>query len=211
MILSLPESHDNLWKSFSSKLRAQIRRPLRENPKILFGGNEYLDDFYSVYSRNMRDIGAPVHSKQLVQNIMSRFPDRSWIISIQLNNKPVAAGFLVSHGNTLEIPLASTIRDVNHLSINMLLYWEVLKFAVDGGFRYFNFGRSSKDAGTFRFKQQWGAKPKQLYWHYWLKDNGDLPAFNHSNPKYALAIKVWQHLPLWLANRIGPLIVRNLP
>jgi len=211
MILSLPGSRDELWNSFSSKLRAQVRRPLRENPEILFGGKKHLNDFYAVYARNMRDLGSPAHSKQFIRNIMSSFPDRSWIICLRLNNRPIAAGFLISHSDTLEIPLASTVRDVNHLSMNMLLYWEVLKFAVENGFRYFNFGRSSKDAGTFRFKQQWGAKPRQLYWHYWLNEGNDLPSLNPHNPKYALAINTWKKLPLVVTKWLGPRIVRNLP
>ena len=211
MVLPLPESRDELWNSFSSKLRAQVRRPLRENPEILIGGKEHLSDFYAVYARNMRDLGSPAHSKQFVQNIMLCFPDNSWIVVLKLNKRPVAAGFLISHGDTLEIPLASTICDVNHLSMNMLLYWEILKFAVDSGFRYFNFGRSSKDAGTFRFKQQWGAKPRQLYWHYWLNGGNELPSLNPHNPKYAFAINTWKKLPLVLTNWLGPRIVRNLP
>ena len=32
----------------------------------------------------------------------------------------------------------------------------------------FDFGRSTLDGGTFRFKRQWGAQPLQLHWHYWL-------------------------------------------
>jgi len=211
MILSLPGSREELWSSFGSKLRAQVKRPQRENPEILLGGKEYLDDFYTVYSRNMRDLGSPAHSKQFVQNIMSCFPDKSWIICLRLDNRPVAAGFLISHGEILEIPLASTVRDVNHLSMNMLLYWEVLKFAVDSGFHYFNFGRSSKDAGTFRFKQQWGAKPRQLYWHYWLNGGNEPPSLNPQNPKYALAINLWKHLPIPITQWIGPRIVKNLP
>jgi hypothetical protein len=37
-----------------------------------------------------------------------------------------------------------------------------------------------------------------------------VPEVNPLNPKYRLLIKLWQRLPLALANRIGPLIARNL-
>jgi hypothetical protein len=50
-----------------------------------------------------------------------------------------------------------------------------------------------------------------LYWHYWLRGGGELPRLNPSNPRYAMAIAAWQRLPLWLANGLGPHIVRNLP
>ena len=38
-----------------------------------------------------------------------------------------------------------------------------------------------------------------------------LPQLNPHNPKYALAIKVWQRLPLAVANALGPHLVKNLP
>ena len=211
MILPLPGSQEALWQTFTPKLRAQIRRPQRENLQVLQGGEECLQDFYTVFMRNMRDLGTPVYPKVFFRNILASFPDACRILVIRLDNRPVAAGFLIGHRDRLEIPWASTIRDVNHLSINMLLYWEVLKYAIDRQFGQFDFGRSSKEAGTYRFKQQWGAQPTQLYWHYWLRKGGDLPALNPHNPRYALAIKVWRQLPLFITTRLGPLIVRSLP
>ena len=211
MILTLPETRTELWMGFSSKVRAQIKRAKRENPKIRFGGKEYLDDFYSVYARNMRDLGSPPHSKEFLRNTLDSFSDNSWIIVLYINSRPVAAGFLIGHGETLDIPLASSIRAVNPLGINMLMYSELLKFAIRRSFRYFGFGRSTRDSGTFRFKQQWGAQPKQLYWHYGLVKKGEVPHLSPANPKYALMINVWKRLPVKLTQWMGPRIVKNIP
>ena len=211
MVLQLPESHDKLWKSFTPKLRSQIKRPQRENPQVYFGRKEFLDDFYVVYARNMRDLGSPAHSKKFIRSILHYFPDNSWIIVIRLNNKPVGAGLLLQHGKTVDIPLASTIRDFNSLGINMLMYWEILKFSIGQGCTHFDFGRSSADSGTYRFKRQWGARPKQLYLHYWLNEGRKVPSLNPSNPKYATVISIWKCLPVRLTRWIGPQIVKNLP
>lgn len=211
MLLPLPASMEELWSSFTSKLRSQVRRPQRENTNIRCGREECLDDFYSVFSRNMRDLGTPVYSKNFFRKILQSFAEQSKIMVVYMQHKPVAAGFLLGHKGTLEIPWASTIRNVNHLSMNMLLYWEVLKFAIENDYKYFDFGRSSKGSGTFRFKRQWGAVPKQLYWHYWLGENAVLPELNPNNPKYALAINIWKRLPVTVTKWIGPCIVRNLP
>jgi FemAB-related protein (PEP-CTERM system-associated) len=211
MILPLPGEESELWNSFAPKLRAQIRRPQRENPQVYFNESTALDEFYSVFSRNMRDLGTPVYSKSFFCSILDYFTKQSHIIVIKLDHRPVAAAFLLGHGDTLEIPWASTIREVNHYSINMLLYWEVLRFAIKKRYVYFDFGRSSKGTGTYRFKQQWGAQPKPLYWHYWLKNGGDLPSLNPSNPKYALMINIWKRLPIPITNLIGPMVVKNLP
>jgi FemAB-related protein (PEP-CTERM system-associated) len=211
MLLALPDSGDTLWHGFSPKLRAQIRRPQYENPDVILGGVECLDDFYDVFSRNMRDLGTPVYSKVFFRNILERFPDRCRLLIIGLHGRPVAAGFLTGHKDTLEIPWASTIRQVNHLSMNMLLYWSALNFAIEQHYKYFDFGRSSRDSGTYRFKQQWGAQPRQLYWHYWLKQGNALPSLNPGNPKYAMAIATWRRLPLWITKYLGPPIVKYIP
>jgi len=211
MLLPLPEHHEVLWEGFSSKLRAQIKRPQHEHPEILQGGLEHLDDFYTVFARNMRDLGTPVYGKVFFSNILKTFPRESTIVSVRLDGKPVAAAFLIGHGERLEIPWASTIQEVNRLSVNMLLYWEVLKLGIDRHYRVFDFGRSSRDSGTFRFKRQWGAQPQPLYWHYWLRGGGKLPELNPDNPKYALAINTWKRLPLFVANRLGPAVVKYLP
>ncbi len=211
MILTLADNSDTLWDTFPSKLRSQIRRAQREDVRLKTGNKDCLDDFYTVFSRNMRDLGTPVYGKAFFMEILQCFTAQSKIVIVYLKGKPVAAAFLLGHKHTLEIPWASTINDVNHLSINMLLYWEVLKFAINNQYRYFDFGRSSKDSGTFRFKRQWGARPKQLYWHYWLPNNAKLPELNPNNPKYMLAISLWKKLPVSITRFIGPSIVKNLP
>jgi lipid II:glycine glycyltransferase (peptidoglycan interpeptide bridge formation enzyme) len=47
MLLKLPESSDELFKSYNAKLRSQIRRPQKEGMDSIIGGAELLDDFYN--------------------------------------------------------------------------------------------------------------------------------------------------------------------
>jgi len=211
MELALPESSDELWQGFTSKLRAQIRRPKKEGATSEEGGVELLDDFYRVFSRNMRDLGTPAFPKKLFSQICESFPNTTRIFIIRLNGVACAAGITYGFRNRLEIPSASSLREYNRMSVNMLLYWTVLQYAIRKGYRIFDFGRSSRDAGTYRFKKQWGAEPEQLHWHYCLKPGAEMPRLNPENPKFRLATKVWQKLPLAVANAIGPRIVRHLP
>lgn len=211
MILDLPETEDELGKQLGAKRRSQIRRPMRENPEIHKGGLELLDEFYRVFSRNMRDLGTPVYSKRMFAEIIERFPGICELVTIKVHGKPAGVAFLFHHGGVTEIPWASTVREFNSISINMLLYWEVLCSAINRRSSKFDFGRSSVDSGTFRFKKQWGAEPRQLYWHYWLPPGADMPGLNPDSGKYDLMIRAWQKLPLWLANMAGPQIVKHLP
>ena len=210
MVLDLPDTQEQLWHSFTSKLRAQIKRPQREKTSFLIGGEELIHDFYKVYARNMRDLGSPPHCKQFIVQIMRNFTSESRLAIVYLDHKPVSAGLLLSKENTIEIPLASTIKEVNHLSMNMLLYWNILSYAIENSYHYFDFGRSSVNAGTYRFKRQWGAKPKTLHWNYWIEDRGIIPSINPTNPKYRVVIWFWKHLPIGLANFIGTRLIRYI-
>ena len=73
MILSLPDTHEALWHSFTSKLRSQIRRAQREETQVIIGGAECLDDFYTVFAQNMRDLGTPVYGKSFFRKILQQF------------------------------------------------------------------------------------------------------------------------------------------
>ena len=93
----------------------------------------------------------------------------------------------------------------------MRMYWEMLRRSLEGGARAFDFGRSSVDSGTHKFKAQWGAEPVQLNWEYQLLTPGELPNVSPANPKYQFAIALWQKLPLSVTTRVGPMIVRASP
>ena len=97
------------------------------------------------------------------------------------------------------------------LTVRAWLYWEVLKYSIEQGCTTFDFGRSSKDSNTYRFKKQWGAEAQQLHWYNWVPSGQSTPKLDPSNSKYTRAIEMWRKLPLPVANLLGPHIVRSLP
>jgi serine/alanine adding enzyme len=211
MVLRLPDDTDALSKRLGTKLRAQIRRPIKEGASVTIGGSEHVEAFYAVFSRNMRDLGTPVYPKRFFVEIASTFAKETRIFIVSVAGEPVAAGFVLRHRNRVEIPWAASLRESNRIGVNMLLYFSVLEWCVQQGVRTFDFGRSTIDSGTYRFKAQWGAEPIQLYWHYWLPDQRDLPQIRPDNPKYRLLVNIWRRQPVALANLIGPHIAKNLP
>lgn len=211
LTLKLPKNGDSLWADIGSKVRAQIKKAESNDLSIRFGRAELLTDFYQVFAINMRDLGTPVYSRRFFEQLITNTELNAEIVVAYHHGKPVSCGFLMGNKDTLEIPWASTLRRANSLNANMFLYWQILKRAIEQEYAFFDFGRSSVDAGTFKFKKQWGAQALQLYWHYWLRDTDKIPALNPNNPKFRLAIAVWQLLPVWLTKIIGPFLVKNLP
>ena len=78
-----------------------------------------------------------------------------------------------------------------------------MKYAADNEKKNFDFGRSSPNEGTYKFKKQWGAEPVQLYWHRLNKVRQEKECFS-SNSARKLLESVWQKMPLSVVNVIGP-------
>lgn len=211
MVLELPATVDELWNSFKSKLRSQIKRPEKEGFTVKFGQLDEVNSFYDVFVQNMHELGTPVYAKRLFENIVREFPDQAHICTVYDKEKPIASGFIIGFKDTLQIPWASSLRTYGSASPNMMLYWNILKFACEHGYKQFDFGRSTPDEGTYRFKEQWGAKPVPCYWHYWLSSGNALPELNPHNPKFRLKIRLWKKLPLSMTRLLGPHIVKYLP
>ncbi|HQU73487.1 MAG: FemAB family PEP-CTERM system-associated protein [Calditrichaeota bacterium] len=211
-ILDLPENPDDLMNFFKAKLRSQIRRPGKDGFYAKRGGVDLLDVYYRVFAENMRDLGTPVLPKGFFRDILETFPEETSVVAVyDADHRPASASFLIRSGETMEIPWASSLREFNRSSPNMLLYWESFMVAMEAGCKFFDFGRCTVDAGTYRFKKQWGSREVPLYWYYALPENETLPEVSPANPKFEMMVQMWQKLPLGISNLLGPRIIRHIP
>lgn len=206
MVLALPGTSAELMRSFKSKLRSQITKAQREGLELQVGGAELLDRFYGVFAVNMRDLGSPVHSKALIAALLGAFPREGRVFLVSREGRPLAGGVAFGFKEAVVNPWASSLRVFSRLNPNMLLYWGMLQYACDRGYRVFDFGRSTPGEGTYRFKEQWGARPEPSPWQF-IALNGRAAAGGGSpseTPAFRLAGKVWQRLPVGLTRLIGP-------
>lgn len=214
MVLDLPPSSDALMGTLKSKLRSQVRKPLRDGLTARLGGHELVDEFYGVFCQNMKELGSPVHSRKWIQTVIEAFGANARVGMVYApDGSPAAGGIILLHNHTVTVPWASSLRSMNRLNPNMLLYWTFLSFAADQGYRKFDFGRSTPGEGTYRFKEQWGAIPVPLGWQV-FKQDGSLetmqPGGAATSKKRALAEALWQRLPVTACNMLGPLVRRRV-
>jgi len=210
MWLPLAADPEALWSSLDRKVRNQVRKAEKSGCAVEDGGAELLGDFYKVFAHNMRDLGTPVYARRFFNDVLRAFPADTRVFVVRVAGEPVAASMTVGWRDRLEVPWASSLRSHAPQSPNTLLYWTMLRWAVQHDYRTFDFGRSTPDEGTFHFKKQWGAQPQELAWEY-LGLSGALPDQSPKNPKFRAAIALWQHLPVPVATALGPAIVRNIP
>ena len=212
MVLQLPGTKEELSKRLGAKMRSQIRRADREKPQVRFGHAELLGDFYGVFCSVMRDLGTPVYPKRFFDAVFGALVERAAAVVIYLDGSPVSGGVMIHWRDRIKVPWAGTLHAVNPMSINMRLYWELLQLAIERQCSVFDFGRCTRDGGTYRFKSQWGAEQVQLFWR-----TNDLAGIDKANAvlnqrsKLESAVKIWRKLPLSLTNRVGPIISPRLP
>lgn len=210
MLLKLSESSQLLMESFKSKLRSQIQKPIKEGLTARLGHVEQLEQFYRVFAINMRDLGSPAHSKRLMLNVMNTLPEKTKVAIVYKGNQPLACSLVVGFQGILENPWASALRKYSRLSPNMLLYWTMLEYACDNKFICFDFGRSSPEEGTYKFKEQWGAQPSILYWYYLSLNCHRTGSQGSEKDRFAQFIALWRKLPAPIATAIGPSIRKHI-
>jgi FemAB-related protein (PEP-CTERM system-associated) len=210
MRLALPQTPEQLWKGFDPKVRNQIRKAEKQNFVVQWGAVEQLEPFHEVLSRNMRDLGSPVYGVELFRGILATFPGQAEICVVWAGKTPVATALLLHGWGVTEVPTASSLKELNSTSVNMLMYYHLLCRAVERNQRVFDFGRSTLGGNTYRFKKQWGAQPLPALWQYHLND-GQVGEMRPESPRYERAIRIWKQLPVWLTRRLGPQIVRGIP
>lgn len=210
MRLTVPRTTEQLWKGFDPKVRNQVRKGEKHDFTVAWGAADQLDAFYAVLSQNMRDLGSPVYGVELFRDILSTFPDRAEICVVRAGEEPVAAALLLHGWGVTEVPTASSLKEYNPTSVNMLMYWHLLRRTVERGQQIFDFGRSTIGGNTYRFKKQWGAVPSQAVWQYHVRC-GEVGEMRPDSPRYERAIRIWKKLPLWVTRWLGPRIVRGIP
>lgn len=197
---------DAYWKSLDAKVRNQVRKAEKSGVTVKWGREERLDDFYSVFCVNMRDLGSPTHARVFFESVLKHFPGAQ-IGTAYREGKCIGGLFRILWKGTLAIPWASTLKDERVHCPNNALYWESIRFAFQQGCRRVDFGRSTRDEGTYKFKKQWLAQELPLYRYQFDEKGHFLEQATHiATGKLSWTRNVWAKMPLRLANSLGPML-----
>jgi serine/alanine adding enzyme len=210
LVLELAADEDGQWAAFDAKLRNQIRKASKSGLTCRRGA-EHLPAFHRVFSESMRDLGTPAMELAYFARVLERYGDAADVFVVYRDAEPVGGMFVVRHGDTLFDPWAASLRRYFHLNPNNLVYWEALRHAIAAGLKRFDFGRSQPGTGTYRFKEQFGAKTLPLYYQYALGRATRVPTLEAQKSSFDLAVRLWRRLPLPVARALGPRARRLFP
>jgi hypothetical protein len=202
--LPLENSIEKQLSSISPSRRRQIRQSNKHNLILKTGLIDLVDDFYEVYSQNMHYLGSPALSKNFFKSIVKYYEYGSaTIFCLYYENKPISASLVISYLGFYEVCWVSTLKKYNYLNANIAIYWHMIRFCVENDGDIFSFGRSSVDSSTLKFKKQWGARVKQIFYNY-----SEEQKINIMN--YKILSRVWSLIPFPIVQFIGPIVSKRM-
>lgn len=208
--ISLADGPDAVFQRLHQNVRNKIRKA-QKNAVTVQQGAEYLEDFYRIYCRNLRDLGTPVISGRFFAAMLAELPRQVRIYRAQRLGRTIAAkAALVDNGVCYFTWSASLREELGHAPVQAM-NWRAIEEACAAGCTRIDFGTSTAGTSGHEFKKYWGGETRTLPWAYQLLDRATLPALNKENRKFALAIALWKRLPLAVSKVIGPPLGRCLP
>ena len=109
-LLALGSSEELLWKSIGPKVRNQIRKSRKEGLVTSAVSHCQLGQFYEVFRRNMHDLGSPVHSRALFEEILGAFGPRARLYLTQdASGETLGGGIAFRFKDTVVVPWARAL------------------------------------------------------------------------------------------------------
>lgn len=207
----LPADPEDVLALMPKKSRAEARKARTKHGLELVEGAWYLDDLYRLFLRNKRALGSPALPRSWFEYWLRALGSDCFVHLVHRDREPLAAVMSFAYEGTLLAYYSGTMDGADRaFSASNFMYMALQEWAVEAGFKKFDFGRSRSDSGAFNFKSRQGFEPEQLHYSYHLVRNKGLPTFTPSNPKTRMLRKAWSNLPLGVAERISPPLARFL-
>lgn len=193
------------------KQRAEVRKALANDLAVETGRSEGdARAHYAVYAESVRNLGTPVFPSRLFRSVLAEFGGDADILTVRHGGKAVASVLSLYMNNTVYPYWGGGTLAARDLRANDRMYFALMSHARSRGCTRFDFGRSKAGTGAAAFKKNWGFEPTPLHYAMRTADGAKPREINPLSPRYRMQVAAWRKLPLWIANRVGPVIAKGL-
>ena len=191
------------------KQRAMVRKGIKNGLASAIDAG--IERFFTLYADNMHRHGTPPLPRRYFEALRRVFGADCELLTVSsAEGRPLSSVMSFYFRDEVLPYYAGDDEAARELAANDFKYWELMRRASQRGLKVFDYGRSKRGSGSFAFKKNWGFEPQPLHYEYCLYKRAGVPQNNPSNAKYKLLIEAWKRMPIGLANRLGPWLVRGL-
>jgi FemAB-related protein (PEP-CTERM system-associated) len=198
-----------LLNGIPRKTRAMVRKAFKFSLSMEQASNP--DTFIDLYTRNLRRLGTPSFPERHFHALLRNFGKEADVREVRMNGKALSAVLTFYFRDWVLPYYGASDPAYNEYAPNNYMYFDLMRWGGQNGYRWFDFGRSKKDSGSFDFKAHWGMEVRDLPYEMLLVKRKELPNFSPKNPKFQSAIQLWQKTPLFVTKAIGPMLIRLVP
>ena len=167
-VLDLYNGREHIWENMSRKVRNMIRQGGKSNLKFeVEASHDTISEFYEIYTKNMKQLGTPVHRLNFFNNIHRNFPENVFIAKVELNGKVIASLYLLKFKDMLVSGWGASLAEFLIYAPNDFMYWYSITYGCENNMKWFDFGRSLTDSGNYKFKERWGSVEVPLLYYYY--------------------------------------------
>ncbi|MGE0141766.1 MAG: FemAB family XrtA/PEP-CTERM system-associated protein [Planctomycetota bacterium] len=208
----LPATVDEVLASMPKKARAEVRRG-RDKFHLRFEVTNDVELFYNLFAEEKRRLGTPSLPLRWFRNLVEEFGSAIVLHVVRdETGQALAAVMNFVFKDTINAYYSGSAPDSRGKGVSDFMYCKIQEWAVERGLRWFDFGRSRRDTGAAKFKENMGFTGESLHYRFvLLQDDAKLPSFHPSNPKLEGPRKLWTKLPRVVASKVGGRLSRYLP
>ncbi|MDD1779127.1 MAG: GNAT family N-acetyltransferase [Candidatus Helarchaeota archaeon] len=209
-IINLTIKLSELWKNIGDKNRNMVRKAEKNNIQVLTASSKNdLKTFYGIYLETMKNLGSPPQPFTFFSKMWDLFYPEHLVLPMAIyDGECIACGICFTYKKIIHHAYSCMLRDYSNLGGNVLIQWWIIKYGHDHSYTIMDFGRTRENAGNFRFKKHWhGQMIKMPYFYKFV--NGKLD--ERQEIKYKSISNLWRrYMPKFLAQRIGPWLIRQI-
>lgn len=156
MIIDLSsQDEDEIFESFSSKGRYNVRKSIRAGIKtICKTDQESLDIFYDLTKIMAERQGIGHRPKDYYERLIEYLGGKIFVSYFE--DKALSASLLIPYGNKVYYLYAASSNEMRNKMPNYNMIWEEIKWCLENGYDYLDLGGTfslDTNDGLYRFKQ----------------------------------------------------------
>ena len=214
--VDLAPGRDAVWSALNKKsLRWSIKKALKSGVSVEADASEGgMRTFHELFVRTRCRMGIPPFGWRLFEAIHRHLvvPGKAELLLARHEGRAIH-GLISFYSKDQFVPAyaAPQRREGAKLYDNELILWTSMERAIEAGFRTYDFGADSeRQENLLFFKRRWNAEPHPMAWQYYLPQGGDVPDFDSSGPRYAIARELFRRLPRFVTRPLGAWLTRQL-
>ncbi len=153
------KSEEEIFASFKSKWRYNIRLAGRRGVECGFYGKEKLDDFEKLMKVTGERDGFETRSTEYFARILDAFEGKAKLCMCYLDGVPLSGALMIDYAKTVSYVYGCSSNENRRCMPNYLMQWTMIKYAKESGCKTYDFcgvpywyDETHKNYGVFKFK-----------------------------------------------------------